>query len=185
MFRISWFDGHGKLGWRWVVLSYSHLTFRQTQIHGISGSKLLLALTSANHASKWRSSSDNILENYTGRNLIGVRQTMQLLPSLGNGQQGHWVPYNKFQSIPSYDEAWLYSLGIRDSEFSHWQDRQLFIMSFLNHVSNFPNARQAPHAISPAIHAFNFPPRCQRANDSAIFKIKPHTACMGHYNHNN
>jgi hypothetical protein len=67
-----------------------------------------------------------------------------------------------------------------------------YITSYNNHVSSHPNARKAPHAIFPDLHAFNFPTGGQRVNDSgatsaaeAFFKIKTFTACKSRYNHNN
>ena len=40
------------------------------------------------------------------------------------------------------------------------------ITSYVNHVSAHPNARKAPHAIVPDIHAFNYPTGKQRVNAS-------------------
>ena len=66
------------------------------------------------------------------------------------------------------------------------------ITAYVNHVSSHPNARKAPHAIVPDVHAWNYPTGRQRVNDSgatssaeAIFEVKTYTACNSRYNHNN
>ena len=59
-------------------------------------------------------------------------------------------------------------------------------------MSAAPNARKAPHAIVPDIHALNFPTGRQMVNDSgatataeAFFEMKTYTACKSRYQHNN
>jgi hypothetical protein len=59
-----------------------------------------------------------------------------------------------------------------------------YITSYINHVSNHPNAQKAPHAIIPHIHAFNFSTGGQQVHDcgvtsaaEALFEIKTFTGC--------
>ena len=69
---------------------------------------------------------------------------------------------------------------------------KLHITSCVNHVSREANAREAPHAIVPDIHAHNFLVRKQTINDNeanraaeAFFEVKTSTACKTRYDHNN
>ena len=67
-----------------------------------------------------------------------------------------------------------------------------YILRYVSHVSAAPNARKAPHAIVPDIHALNFSTGKQRVNDSgatttaeAFFEMKTYTACKSRYQYNN
>ena len=67
-----------------------------------------------------------------------------------------------------------------------------YISNYINHVTAHPDHRNAPHAIIPDIHAYNFPAGRQRINDSgasttdeAIFEAKTMTACPLRYGHAN
>jgi hypothetical protein len=68
-----------------------------------------------------------------------------------------------------------------------------YITSYVNHASSHPNAQKTPpHAIVPAIYAFNFPTGGQQVSDSkatsaaeAFFEIKTLTVCKSRYNRNN
>jgi hypothetical protein len=68
-----------------------------------------------------------------------------------------------------------------------------YISNYINHVTAHPSYRNAPHAIIPNIHAFNFPFGRQRINDDSeasmavksIFEVKTMTACPLQYGQEN
>ncbi|EJK51883.1 hypothetical protein THAOC_28906, partial [Thalassiosira oceanica] len=67
-----------------------------------------------------------------------------------------------------------------------------FISRYIRHVSQCPNARNAPFGMIPDLHAQNYPTGRQRVNDSgshlsaeAIFEVKTFVACNSRYGNNN
>jgi hypothetical protein len=99
--------------------------------------------------------------------------------------QGHCSLHNKLQLIT---QAMMKLGGIHSAaEVINFLVNKIghpYITPYVNHVSSHPNAQNAPHAIVPDIHAFNFPTGGQQVNDSgatsaaeAFFKIKTFTAC--------
>ena len=67
-----------------------------------------------------------------------------------------------------------------------------YISNYINHVTAHHNYMNAPHAIIPDIHAFNFPSKRQRINDNgasmtekAIFEVETMTACPLQYGQDN
>ena len=67
-----------------------------------------------------------------------------------------------------------------------------YITPYINHIAGYPRAQQAPLAIFPNLHVFNFPGGQQTVNNSgtmsaaeAIFKVKTITACKLRYQHSN
>ena len=107
--------------------------------------------------------------------------------------QGHRALHNALQSILQ-DMMKLAGISSEKEAVNFLLDKvgQPYITNYVNHVSAHPNARNAPHAIVPDLHAHNFPTGRQRVNDSgaastaeAFIEIKTFTACNSRYNHNN
>ena len=66
-----------------------------------------------------------------------------------------------------------------------------YITRYITHLTSQPNARKAPYAIVPDLHAQNYPAGNQRVNDSgatstaeAFFKVKTCTPCNSRYDYN-
>ena len=66
-----------------------------------------------------------------------------------------------------------------------------YITRYITHLTSQPNARKAPYAIVPDLHAQNYPAGNQRVNDSgatstaeAFFKVKTYTPCNSRYDYN-